>query len=481
MRRLTYSTGLQSIAAAAFLACGLLPMAANAASGTWTSLKNAPTFGPTTPLLLTDGTVLVEDVGSGGGSGNWWKLTPDNTGSYVNGTWSQVASMPAGYAPLFAASQVLPDGRVIVQGGEYNGSGSGVWTTKGALYDPIANSWTAVAPPTGWTTIGDAQSTLLADGTYMLANCCTSQEVTLNLSTMKYTTTGTGKADINDEEGWTLLPSGQVLTVDAENGSNSEILTNGKWASAGNTPNRLSDPSSAELGPLVLRPDGTVFAIGATGYSAIYNTATGKWTAGPTFPKSKKTGVPYDEADGAAALLPDGNVLLAASPGVFKTGVRFYEFDGTKLTLVKGTPNATKDSSFYFRLLPLPTGQVLATDYSSTVSIYTPKGSANPAWAPVISSFPSTVTHGSTYTLTGTYLNGFSQASSYGDDYQAATNYPIVRITNTATKHVFYARTANHSSMAVANPSPVTTQVTIPAGIETGASSLVVVANGLRQ
>jgi hypothetical protein len=33
--------------------------------------------------------------------------------------------------------------------------------------------------------------------------------------------------------------------------------------------------------------------------------------------------------------------------------------------------------------------------------------------------------------------------------------------------------------MAVANPAPVTTQVTIPSGIDTGASTLVVVANGV--
>jgi len=43
------------------------------------------------PLLLTDGTVIVSDCGW---FGNWYKLTPDITGSYANGTWTQIATMP---------------------------------------------------------------------------------------------------------------------------------------------------------------------------------------------------------------------------------------------------------------------------------------------------------------------------------------------------------------------------------------------------
>jgi len=385
--------------------------------------------------------------------------------------------MPSGYSPLYFASDVLPNGQVIVNGGEYNGTGSGVWTTKGALYDPPSNSWVSVAPPSGWTTIGDAQSVVLPNGTYVLANCCNTDAASLDLATMTWTPTGTGKADSNDEEGWTLLPSGQVLTVDTENSANpnnSEILTNGAWASAGTVPVDLVDHASAEIGPQVLRPDGTVVAIGATGFNAIYNTATGTWAAGPRL-KGK-----LDEADGPGVLLPTGNILLAASPGVYKSKVKFFEFT-TANTLVKepGTPNAAGDSSFSIRLLPLPNGQVLEVDGSREVEIYTPSGAANASLAPSITSFPATVTHGQTYTLTGVYLNGYSQAVGYGDDYQAATNYPLARITNEATGHVFYARTANHSSMAVASPLAVTTQVSIPAGIETGASTIVVVANGI--
>jgi 1-aminocyclopropane-1-carboxylate deaminase/D-cysteine desulfhydrase-like pyridoxal-dependent ACC family enzyme len=55
-----------------------------------------------------------------------------------------------------------------------------------------------------------------------------------------------------------------------------------------------------------------------------------------------------------------------------------------------------------------------------------------------------------------------------------------VRITNNATSHVFYARTHDHSTMGVATGNKsVSTNFDVPSGMETGASSLVVVANGI--
>ena len=66
-------------------AAALLP-AAGAASP-WQLLNNQPPVldyvdcGPGTPLLLTDGTVMLADKGCQ----DWWKLTPDCLGSAGNG------------------------------------------------------------------------------------------------------------------------------------------------------------------------------------------------------------------------------------------------------------------------------------------------------------------------------------------------------------------------------------------------------------
>jgi len=469
-------------------------------SSPWTPLTNQPTFRASVPLLLTDGTVLMQDEGAQ----DWWRLTPDQNGSYVNGTFTQIASLPAGYSPLYHSSAVLPDGRLIIEGGEYN-FGQSVWTDLGAIYDPLANTWTSVDPPPffgtccgfGHPTIGDAQSVILFDGTYMQANCCTTDEALLDPVNLTWTRTGSGKFDINDEEGWTLLPNKQVLTVDAyvfaydPTGTNSEIYVpgSGKWHSAGSTIVQLWDSAAAcggqndatqEVGPAVLRPDGTVFATGAntcgggaSGHTAIFNSNTATWTAGPDFPPN------LNIADGPAALEPNGNVLMVASPGYGARPITVLEWDGANLNTVPGPPRASRDGSYVCNFLVLPTGQILFTDFSRDVEIYTPSGSYAPSWAPRIQSAPSTVSPGGSYSISGHLFNGMSQGAAYGDDVQAATNYPLVRITNNATGHVFYSRTHDHSSMGVAFNGLVSTHFDVPANQETGPSTLVVVANGI--
>jgi hypothetical protein len=459
-----------------FAVCVLLLAGLSVVSAqTWTPVTQAaPIASPGTALLLTDGRVLVHDSDAS----DWWTLTPDQTGSYINGAWAQAASLPSGYGPLYFASAVLPDGRVVAIGGEYN-FGHQDWTNLGAIYTPTTDSWKSLSAPPGWANVGDAQSVVLANGKFMLATALSSKQAIL--TGVKWNPTGGGKKDGNDEEGWTLLPSGKVLTVDANCSSclSSEIYdpSAGTWSSAGSTVVELVDLGSHEIGPAVLRPDGTVLATGGSGHNAVYDTATGQWTAAPDFPKS---GGQLDVADGPAALLPDGNVLVMTSPGVFNTGSKFFEWDGNKFNATVSIPNAVNDSSYYGRMLVLPTGQILLTDGSPDVEIYTSTGAANPSWAPTITKFVGTLTHGKNSTISGTQFNGLSQGAAYGDDAQAASNYPLVRITNVGSGHVFYARTYKHSSMGVATGSTVVkTHFQVPAGIELGASTLEVVANGI--
>jgi len=110
--------------ALAVISTGLVITTAMAAQ-TWEPLTNQPSFNPGAMLLLTDGTVIMHSepnclTCTSTDYSSWYKLTPDINGSYVNGTWTQVASLPSGYAPLYFGSAVLPDGRLIVEGGEYN-------------------------------------------------------------------------------------------------------------------------------------------------------------------------------------------------------------------------------------------------------------------------------------------------------------------------------------------------------------------------
>ena len=105
-------------------------------------LTNQPPDGAGIGFFLTDGTVIVQ----GNGESDWAKLTPDKFGSYVHGTWKTIASLPAGYVPDAFASAVLADGRVIIEGGEYNNN-QFAFTNLGAVYDPVKDTWTKQKPP----------------------------------------------------------------------------------------------------------------------------------------------------------------------------------------------------------------------------------------------------------------------------------------------------------------------------------------------
>jgi hypothetical protein len=238
---------------------------------------------------------------------------------------------------------------------------------------------------------------------------------------------------------------------------------------------------SFEVGPAVLRPDGTVFYTGASdcapGHTAVYNSSTGKWIKGPDFANGDAAN------DAPAALEINGNVIVEASPfsPTFSAPAKFYEWNGSKLNAFPAPPNAVSTPSFFGHLMVLPNGQIMYTDYSTDVEFLTSTGTFTSTWRPTITSVSAKLIHGAKNNpISGTRFNGLSQASAYGDDFQNATNYPLVRITNKATGHVFYCKTHGHSTMGVATGSKiVSTNFDVPMGIETGASMLVVVANGI--
>jgi hypothetical protein len=123
---------------------------------------------------------------------------------------------------------------------------------------------------------------------------------------------------------------------------------------------------------------------------------------------------------------------------------------------------------------------LLFADLSNDVEVFTPKGTFNKAWAPAITSVPASVTRGKSYLVKGTQFSGMSGGAAYGDDFQDNSNYALVRITNNATKHVFYAKTTNPNSYAVQSGKLAeSTTFTVAAKTETGASTLVVVTNGI--
>ncbi len=453
-------------------------------------------------FLLTDGTVLMNECSGGYGTQHWWKLTPDSTGSYVNGLWTQIADSNIGRK--YFASAVLADGRLLVCGGEYSdtsGSNQNDDTSASEIYDPVANTWTAVSPPQGVTQIGDSPCCVLADGRFLLGSFNGTSSFLRDPVTGSWKAAGANgqKGDSGSEETWVLMGDGTVVVPQCQNSPSAEmyIASNDEWTADGALAASVVETSSIETGPGLLLTDGRAFYVGATGNTALYQpgataTEVGIWSAGPKLPRSN--GQNQGAKDGPAALLPSGTALFPIAPvdGISKnynSPSTFYEFDGTNVNRTSDPPNANCPT-YVGRLLLLPTGQVLwVREDDNSFYVYTETGHAQSPFRPVIAASPRTIAPGETVSISGRRFNGLSQAVSYGDDYAAATNYPLVRVTNRQSGTVRYCRTADHTTTRAGAPVPsmgvatgaavVTTHGAIPGDIELGMSDLVVVANGI--
>ncbi len=464
--------------------------------GTWASISlPGQPANCGTMLLLTDGSVLVHDEPNNStvsGSNRWYRLSPDSMGNYRTGTWQALANGPN--SPLYFACSVLRDGRVFIAGGEYNGTGPGDLLAA-EIYDPVANTWTNIGTPAGWTEIADAPSAVLPDGRVLLGAINTNQTAIYDPVANSWTA-GPNKDDTRGtEETWVLLPDQTVLAIECDRRPRTEkyVAAANTWISTGNTPVALVDDSSDEVGAGLALPDGRAFFIGATNHTALYTppplaNQPGTWAAGPDFPvisAGKVTGA----KDAPCCLLPNGKVLCivspynptAPSPGDWGGPLYLFEYDPATNTLATApAPPNGSGSPFSSRLMLLPTGEVLHTNGSSALAIYSPDGSPDPAWKPSITSVPTALRPGFTYTLHGRQINGLSQAVIYGDEGAMATNYPIVKLTNTTTGQVVYCRTHDHSTMGIQTGAVVhTTNFTVPAGTPTGGYCLTVIANGI--
>lgn len=453
--------------------------------GTWSNLSNPPPATVCTTFLLTDGTVLAQGVSTN----HWYRLTPDANGSYANGTWTTMADSVNG--PLYYASGILRDGRLIYAGGEYN-FGAPVWLNAAEIYNPVANTWTTLPTPAGWALIGDAPGCVLPDGRFIVGQVTTRKTAIYDPATNNWTAAA-DKINSVGEESWSLLFDQTIHAVDCSNPPNAEkyVIPSNQWVSAGATLHNLVD-SISEIGASVLLPDGRVFVIGATGFTAIYTVPSianqpGTWVDGPTIPQVNP-GQALGTVDAPACLLPNGKVLFSAGPitvpATFQSPTFFFEYDpDTNSISAAPTSNPINSNGvpYFGRMLMLPTGQVLYTHGTTTVELYTPDGTFDPVWRPTITKCLHSVRRGGRPNiLAGRQINGLSQCVYYGNDATQATNYPIVRLESTTSSAVVYCRTFDFSTMGLNTGTVVhTCKFTVPSSTPLGTYRLVVVANGI--
>jgi hypothetical protein len=475
----------------------------------WQQIQNVPLTRAGHMLLMYDGSVLFHEEGAQQtGTSDWWKLQPDSYGSYLNGAWTRLASTPASYSPANLASGILPDGRVILEGGDMNGSSTWVGLNTGEIYDPVANSWTAVAPPNQgageFSSIADAPSVVLANGSYMFGPSgngdrgAKDQKDVAIFNAHNSTwgiVSGPTRKSANPETAFTLLPNDQILcisTVIGTFGDKSADLynpTTQSWSPTGSIPFSLLNPLTAdggpiaEIGPSIVMPNGKLVAEGSNTHTAIYDSASNTWSAGPDFPVIG--GIAYAADDAPSAILPDGRVLMELSPtdrtGHAMAPTHLFAFDGSTFTQIENPNNSNLSGvpAFVGGLLPLPSGQIMMTDRTSgAIYIYSSPSKASLSWLPAISTVDKNIAPGSSYSLSGTQLSGLTNGAAYGDDWNPNTNYPLVQITNNVSGEVRYARTYNVTSYSIAPGAPGSMSFQLPSDIKLGASMLRVVASG---
>ena len=470
------------------------------AVGSWAKISNFPYSNPGHMLLLSDGTVMVQNFGNVG----WYGLKPDQHGHYLNGAWVPLSEMID--SRYYYTSQVLPNGKVLVAGGEYGDSASG---HSAEIYDPVANLWTAT--PSAGVGFGDSESIMLSDGRVLVEPVGFYQGSGSN--TFIYDPAANqwspGPTDLvyQDESTWVKLPDDSILTVDIYFVG---ATTSERYIPYGNTSASVADAAlpvsmsggNSEVGGAFMLADGRAFWLGGSGHTAIYtptgNTNNGHWAQGPDMPFFSGTilgwsGTNYVSAnysglltaqDTPAAMMNNGKILCQLSPGTDHSEVWFYECDpaaGGFLAAPCPT-NSTPGTPFLpaikitdaTSMLDLPDGTVLYND-GGNLYIYTPATAPLPAGKPTINNV-SWNSDGSLH-LSGTLFNGISQGSSYGDDAQEDTNYPLVRFTD-GGGYITYGRTYNWSSTGVQTGGKiVTTDCKVP-GHNPGSYSIQVVANG---
>jgi hypothetical protein len=456
---------------------GLLVANTSEAAGTWTSLASSPPVGVNNCILMSDGTVLGMN-----GAGQCVKLTPDIHGSYINGTWSGLATM--NNSRLFFSSQLLTNGNLWVAGGEDGSGGS-----SSELYGSLNNVWTLIpAPASGYPDFSDSISEILPDGNPLVCPVYTGTACLIyNVFSNNWQTAASCNAS-QDESDWVKLPGDSILTIDAFS-QNSEhyVPSLNQWITDGGVPVPLYDSSLGELGSGHLLPNGKAFFVGSTTNTAIYTpgatvTNAGSWVAGPAMVFGANQ---LGQSDAPSAMMANGKILCCLGPSAtYNAPCYFYEYDYTVNTFTQvsapgGGSTLNDTAPFGTSMLDLPDGTVLFMDgqNTGTLYIYTPDGTPLAAGQPVIDSITENLD--GSYQLTGTGLNGISEGATYGDDEQMNGNYPLVRLTNNVSGDVYYARTYNWNSTSVQTGSRVvTTQFALPQNLPAGTYSLVVVAVG---
>ena len=463
--------------------------------------------------VLRDGRVYV--VG-----GEFSSATPlqdaDPTGEIFDPTtnaWAPMTKPPSvNYIVGDCVSCVLADGRVLFGG--VSGTGTAVW-------NPVTGDWTpagtafSTRPDTKVGLVNEESWCLLTNGNVLavqITGATPAQNTEMYVSsTDTWISAGSTTQPLpvgsilgipTNETGPAVgQPDGRALFVGG-NGRTQHYTPGlfpdeqGTWAAGANLPPDAGNPASPVGlqtvldGAAVVLPNGSVLLTG--GPTKLFPPAY--WSSPVTI---------YEYGPGADAVFDHTTQHMTAVsrvPGnldLFVIGfdnavwTTFWTQDGGwnpgwfqryGITALDNQPPNPPLQTFAVCFLLLPNGHVLMTGEQLPIDEYTPDGgrlTPQEGWRPSLLRVPTVLETGTVYPIAGRQLTGLTQATGYGDDRQNASNYPLVRLSNSAGD-CHYLRTFNFSTLGIATADEiVTASMQVPPGTPAGSWDLTVIVNGI--
>lgn len=270
-------------------------------------------------------------------------------------TWVATGSMAG--SRVYHSASPLPDGRVLVVGGD--GEGVGVLSST-EVFDPVKGTFSggaALATPRAQHT-----ATVLADGRILVVGGRSTDDTATALSTAELydpktnTWSAAGAMTLRRvDHAAVLLSSGKVLVVGGADEANfhaqAELFdpATRTWSKAGETSSGKVFHTATRMGAKVVVAGG--YDIDALSTTEIYDSATNTWSAGPNLVG------PHSEH--AAVALDDTRLLVVGGFSESSTIIKSVEV----VDLAAGAAKATgslEGPRANSHVLRLPGGQVLA-------------------------------------------------------------------------------------------------------------------------
>jgi len=288
-----------------------------------------------------------------------------------------------------ATATLLPNGQVLIAGGDDGAVGSGFSSTE--LYDPVSNTFAASTPVMNTTRTG-ATATLLPNGKVLIAGGTNDLDGVILNSTELYdpaTNTFAGSTPSMNTGRYlataALLPNGKVLIAGGALGpSSAELYDPVANTFAASTPSMNTGRESATA---TLLPNGKVLIAGGIADTTYLSSTELYDPVTDTFAASAATPVMNTARRYASAtLLPNGKVLIAggdgppgAPPGTILSSTELYDPATNTFALSRPAMNYLRDGP---TATLLPNGKVLIAGGfgfalknfgdMSTTDLYTP-------------------------------------------------------------------------------------------------------------